>query len=198
MDIAFLVDGSDSTRRGFPEIRDFLYNIITNLNVGINNDRISIIQYSNVAVANFYLNSFLRKEDVLNAVKVLSHKGGRPLNTGSALLYVKENIFISASGSRHKEGIPQILILLTSGKSKDSISEAASALKKSGVLIYGIGGKYSDSYELHTVSSENKVLSLADFSELPKIQTQLLEAMKAIPSYNKKEFIGKCNNASAQ
>ncbi|XP_016407704.1 collagen alpha-3(VI) chain-like [Sinocyclocheilus rhinocerous] len=188
-DIAFLVDGSDSTRRGFPEIRDFLYNIITHLNAGINNDRISIIQYSNVPVANFYLNSFLRKEDVLNAVKVLSHKGGRPLNTGSALLYVKENIFISASGSRHKEGIPQILILLTSGKSRDSISEAASALKKSGVLIYGIGGKYSDSYELHTVSSENKVLSLADFSELPKIQTQLLEAMKAIPSYNKKEFI---------
>ncbi|XP_058642214.1 collagen alpha-3(VI) chain-like [Onychostoma macrolepis] len=188
-DIAFLVDGSDSTRRGFPEIRDFLYNIITNLNVGINNDRISIIQYSNVAVANFYLNSFLRKEDALNAVKVLSHKGGRPLNTGSALLYVKENIFISTSGSRHKEGIPQILILLTSGKSRDSISEAASALKKSGVLIYGIGGKYSDSYELQTVSSENKVLSLADFSELPKIQTQLLEAMKAIPSYNKKEFI---------
>uniref|UniRef100_A0A8C2FAL1 Collagen, type VI, alpha 3 n=1 Tax=Cyprinus carpio TaxID=7962 RepID=A0A8C2FAL1_CYPCA len=197
-DIAFLVDGSDSTRRGFPEIRDFLYNIITNLSVGVNNDRISIIQYSNVAVTNFYLNSFLRKEDVLNAVKVLSHKGGRPLNTGSALQYVKENIFISASGSRHKEGIPQILILLTSGKSRDSISEAASALKKSGVLIYGIGGKYSDSYELHTVSSENKVLSLADFSELPKIQTQLLEAIKAIPSYNKKEFIGKCNNASAQ
>uniref|UniRef100_A0A9J7YWS8 VWFA domain-containing protein n=1 Tax=Cyprinus carpio carpio TaxID=630221 RepID=A0A9J7YWS8_CYPCA len=188
-DIAFLVDGSDSTRRGFPEIRDFLYNIITNLSVGVNNDRISIIQYSNVAVTNFYLNSFLRKEDVLNAVKVLSHKGGRPLNTGSSLQYVKENIFISASGSRHKEGIPQILILLTSGKSRDSISEAASALKKSGVLIYGIGGKYSDSYELHTVSSENKVLSLADFSELPKIQTQLLEAIKAIPSYNKKEFI---------
>ncbi len=192
------MDGSDSTRRGFPEIRDFLYNIITSLNVGINNDRISIIQYSNVAVANFYLNSFLRKEDVLNAVKVLSHKGGRPLNTGSALLYIMENIFISTSGSRHKEGIPQILILLTSGKSRDSISEAASALKKSGVLIYGIGGKYSDSYELHKVSSENKVLSLADFSELPKIQTQLLDAMKSLPSYNKKEFIGKCNNASAQ
>ncbi|XP_077071236.1 collagen alpha-3(VI) chain-like [Siphateles boraxobius] len=188
-DIAFLVDGSDSTRRGFPEIRDFLYNIITNVNVGIDNDRISIIQYSNVAVANFYLNSFLRKEDVLNAVKVLSHKGGRPLNTGFALRYVKENIFISASGSRHKEGTPQILILLTSGKSRDSISEAAFALKKNGVIIYGIGGKYSDSDELQTISSENNVLSLADFSELSKIQVQLLEAMKSNPSYNKKELI---------
>jgi len=195
-DIAFLVDGSDSTRRGFTEIRDFLYNIITNVNVGIDNDRIAIIQYSNVAVANFYFNSFLRKEDVLNAVKVLSHKGGRPLNTGFALQYVKENIFISASGSRHKEGTPQILILLTSGKSRDSISEAAFALKKNGVIIYGIGGKYSDSDELQTISSENNVLPLADFSELPKIQVQLLEAMKSNPSYNKSELIGKCNTAS--
>lgn len=195
-DIAFLVDGSDSTRRGFPEIRDFLYNFITNLNVGIDNDRISIIQYSNVAVANFYLNSFLRKEDVLNAVKMLSHKGGRPLNTGSALRYVKENIFISASGSRHKDGTPQILILLTSGKSRDSISEEAFALKENGVLIYGIGGKYSDSDELQTISSENNVLSLADFRELPKIQVQLLEAMKANANYNKTELIGKCNTAS--
>ncbi|XP_051999192.1 uncharacterized protein col6a3 [Xyrauchen texanus] len=185
-DIAFLVDGSDNTRRGFQEICDFLYNIITNLNVGTDNDRIAVVQYSNVAVANFYFNSFSRKEDVLNAVNVLSHKGGRPLNTGSALRYVKENIFSSSSGCRHKEGIPQILILLTSGRSRDRISEAASALKELGVLIVGIGVKYSDS-ELHDISSENHVLSFADFSELPKIQAQLLEAMK--PSDYKKESI---------
>lgn len=185
------MDGSDSIRRGFPEIRDFLYNFISNLNVGIDKDRIAIIQYSNVAVTNFYLNSFLRKEDVLNAVKVLSHKGGRPLNTGSALRYVKENIFISASGSRQKEGIPQILILLTGGKSRDNISEAAFALKQNGILIYGIGGQYSDSNELYKISSENKVLSLNDFSELPKIQAELLEAFKYNMNYNKKEQVGK-------
>ncbi|XP_067300916.1 collagen alpha-3(VI) chain-like [Pseudorasbora parva] len=144
--------------------------IVESLNVEEDLDRVAVVQ----------------KEDVLNAVKVLSHKGGRPLNTGSALLYVKENIFISASGSRHKEGTPQILILLTSGKSKDNISEAAFALKKNGVFIYGIGGKYSD---LHTISSENNMFSLADFSELPKIQVQLLEAMKANPSNNKNELI---------
>ncbi|XP_073668018.1 collagen alpha-3(VI) chain-like [Paramisgurnus dabryanus] len=188
-DIAFLVDGSDSTRRGFQEIRNFLYNVITNLNVGIDMDRISIIQYSNVAVANFYLNSFIRKDDVLNRVKVLSHKGGRPLNTGSALRYVKDNIFTSSSGSRHKEGIPQILILLTNGTSRDNISEAASSLKEHGVLILGIGAKDSDSEELHKISSENQVLSFTEFSELPKIQAQLLEAMKPDPTNSEKVLL---------
>uniref|UniRef100_A0A9J8C0M8 VWFA domain-containing protein n=1 Tax=Cyprinus carpio carpio TaxID=630221 RepID=A0A9J8C0M8_CYPCA len=164
-DIAFLVDGSDSTRRGFPEIRDFLYNIITNLSVGVNNDRISIIQYSNVAVTNFYLNSFLRKEDVLNAVKVLSHKGGRPLNTGSSLQYVKENIFISASGSRHKEGIPQILILLTSGKSRDSISEAASALKKSGYVLSFLISLFNICFIAQSERQRKDVVFLLDGSD---------------------------------
>ncbi|KAI7808924.1 putative collagen alpha-3VI chain [Triplophysa rosa] len=188
-DIAFLVDGSDSTRRGFQEIRDFLYNIITTLNVGIDADRISVIQYSNVALANFYLNSFIRKDDVLNAVKVLSHKGGRPLNTGSALRYVKENIFTSSSGSRHKERIPQILILLTNGRSRDNISESASSLKENGVLILGIGGKDAYSDELHRTSSENHVLSFAEFSELPKLQPQLLEAIKLDHTKNKKPLM---------
>lgn len=187
----FLVDGSDSTRRGFQEIRDFLYNIITNLNVGIDADRISVIQYSNVALANFYLNSFIRKDDVLNAVKVLSHKGGRPLNTGSALRYVKENIFKSSSGSRHKERIPQILILLTNGRSRDNISESALSLKENGVLILGIGGKDAYSEELHRISSENHVVSFAEFSELPKLQSQLLEAMKLYHTKNKKPLMGK-------
>lgn len=187
----FLVDGSDSTRRGFQEIRDFLYNIITNLNVGIDADRISVIQYSNVALANFYLNSFIRKDDVLNAVKVLSHKGGRPLNTGSALRYVKENIFKSSSGSRHKERIPQILILLTNGRSRDNISESALSLKENGVLILGIGGKDAYSDELHRISSENHVVSFAEFSELPKLQSQLLEAMKLYHTKNKKPLMGK-------
>nr|XP_055072087.1 collagen alpha-3(VI) chain-like isoform X1 [Misgurnus anguillicaudatus] len=188
-DIAFLVDGSDSTRRGFQEIRNFLYNVITNLNVGIDMDRISIIQYSNVAVANFYLNSFIRKDDVLNRVKVLSHKGGRPLNTGSALRYVKDDIFTSSSGSRQKEGIPQILILLTNGRSRDNISEAASSLKEHGVIIFGIGAKDSDSEELHKISSENQVLSFAEFSELPNIQAQLLEAMKPDPTNREKVLL---------
>lgn len=169
------MDGSDNTRRGFQEIRAFVYDVIASLPVGVNDDRISVIQYSNVAVANFYLNSFSRKEDVLNAVKGLTHRGGRPLNTGSALSFVKNNIFTSSSGSRQAEGVPQLLILLTSGKSKDSTLEPAKILKNFGVSITGIGTKNSDRHELEKISSEKTPYFVDDIAYLSKIQKQLIE-----------------------
>uniref|UniRef100_A0AAR2J3Z0 VWFA domain-containing protein n=1 Tax=Pygocentrus nattereri TaxID=42514 RepID=A0AAR2J3Z0_PYGNA len=187
LDIAFLVDGSDNTRRGFQALRDFLYNVIANLAVGVNNDRISVIQYSNVPVANFYLNSFSKKEDVLSAVKGLTHRGGRPLNTGSALRYVTNNIFVTSSGSRHTEGLPQILIMLTSGKSKDNTEEPANILKNNGVSIIGIGTQNSDSNEIKNISSEKESFSVADFTYLPNIQEQVEAAIKTISLRKKDE-----------
>uniref|UniRef100_A0AAY5ERZ3 VWFA domain-containing protein n=1 Tax=Electrophorus electricus TaxID=8005 RepID=A0AAY5ERZ3_ELEEL len=177
-DIAFLVDGSDNAREGFQALRDFLYNFIANLTVGINDDRIAVIQYSNEAVTNFYLNSFSRKEDVLYAVKGLIHKGGRPLNTGSALRYVKNNIFVSSSGSRRSKGVPQILILMTAGKSRDNITEAANNLKSLGVSIIGIGTQKSNSEEIRIISTKQKSFFLKDFTYLPKTKQQLVAAMR--------------------
>lgn len=177
-DIAFLIDGSDNTRRGFQALRDFLYNIISNITVGVNENRIAIIQYSNVAVANFHLNSFLRKEDVLNAVKGLTHKGGRPLNTGAALWYVKNNIFSVASGSRKHEGLPQMLILLSGEKSKDRIDEPVTALKREGVSIIGIGTQSSDAQVLQNISDEITTFFVDDYNDLPNINEKVVAAMK--------------------
>uniref|UniRef100_A0A3B4EGC7 VWFA domain-containing protein n=1 Tax=Pygocentrus nattereri TaxID=42514 RepID=A0A3B4EGC7_PYGNA len=193
-DIVFLIDGSDDVRNHFTALReflatlrDFLYNVIANLAVGVNNDRISVIQYSNVPVANFYLNSFSKKEDVLSAVKGLTHRGGRPLNTGSALRYVTNNIFVTSSGSRHTEGLPQILIMLTSGKSKDNTEEPANILKNNGVSIIGIGTQNSDSNEIKNISSEKESFSVADFTYLPNIQEQVEAAIKTISLRKKDE-----------
>ena len=177
----FLLDASDNTQAGFRAVRDFLYKLIGKLNVGENNDRIAVVQFSITAVANFYLNSFLRKEDMLNFVKGLSHKGGRPLNTGTAFTFVKENVFQTSAGSRHLEGVRQILILLSSGQSKDTVDEPASSLKNSGVIVLSIGTRSSDSGELERISQDpSYVLKVSDFTDLPSIQEQLLSAMRTV------------------
>uniref|UniRef100_A0A8C7CLH3 VWFA domain-containing protein n=1 Tax=Oncorhynchus kisutch TaxID=8019 RepID=A0A8C7CLH3_ONCKI len=180
-DIVFLLDGSDNTRKEFPAIRDFLHKIIENLNVEENNDRVAVVQFSNLAVAHFYLNSFLRKEDMLKSVRGLSHKGGRPLNTGAALKFVKENVFTSSSGSRYLEGVKQILILISSGRSRDNVEAPASALKEHGVLVFGIGTQSSDSRELQNISFDpSYALSVSEFTDLPNIHQQLLSAMSTV------------------
>ena len=177
----FLLDGSDGTRNGFPAMRDFVQRTVEKLNVGVNKDRVSVVQYGRDQEVHFYLNTYTTKDDVLDTVKGLRHRGGRPLNTGAALQYVRDNVFTASSGSRRLEGVPQILILLNGGRSFDSVDAPASALKELGVSVFGIGTRTSDSRELQKISSEpSYALSVSEFTDLPNIQEQLLSSMTRV------------------
>ena len=180
-DIVFLLDGSDGTRNGFPAMRDFVERVVEKLNVGENKDRVSVVQYSTDAEVHFYLNTYTTREDIVDSVRGLRYRGGRPLNTGAALQYVRENVFTSSSGSRRQEGVPQMLILLTGGRSDDNVDTPASALKQQGVFVIGIGTSSSDIRELKTISYDPSLaLSVSEFTELPSVQEQLSSVMRKV------------------
>lgn len=162
-------------------MRDFIRTVVEKLNVGENNDRVSVAQYSGDAEANFYLNTYNTKEDILDTVSGLTHKGGRPVNTGAALQYVRDNVFTASSGSRRQEGVPQLLILVNGGRSSDSVDTPAAALKQLGITVLGIGTRNSDHGQLQKISSKpNYALSVSDFSDLPNIQEQLSSAISTV------------------
>ena len=180
-DIVFLLDGSNGTRNGFPAMRDFVERVVEKLNVGENKDRVSVVQFSIDAEVHFYLNTYTTREDIVDSVRGLRYRGGRPLNTGAALQYVRENVFTSSSGSRRQEGIPQMLILLTGGRSDDNVDTPASALKQQGVFVIGIGTSSSDIRELKTISYDPSLaLSVSEFTELPSVQEQLSSVMSKV------------------
>ena len=177
-DIVFLLDGSDSTRNGFPAMRDFVEKVVEKLNVGEDNDRVSVIQYGRDADVSFYLNTYDTKDDVLDAVRGLRHRGGRPLNTGAALEYVRNNVFTDSSGSRRLQGIPQMLILLNGGRSYDNVDTPAAALRDQGIVVFSIGTGRSDRAEMQKIAyNSSYALSLSDFSDLPNAQEQLSSVM---------------------
>uniref|UniRef100_A0A3Q1CYE7 VWFA domain-containing protein n=1 Tax=Amphiprion ocellaris TaxID=80972 RepID=A0A3Q1CYE7_AMPOC len=180
-DIVFLLDGSDGTRNGFPAMRDFVERVVEKLSVGENRDRVSVVQYSRDAEVHFYLNTHNKREDVVDSVRGLRHRGGRPLNTGAALQYVRDNVFTNSSGSRRLQGVPQMLVLLTGGRSADSVDAPASALKQQGVFVIGIGTRTSDSRELQKISHEpSYALSVSEFTDLPNVQEQLSSVMSTV------------------
>ena len=177
----FLLDGSDGTRNGFPAMIDFVQKVVDRLDVGENKDRVSVAQYSRDAEVHFYLNTYTTKTDIVDTVRGLRHRGGRPLNTGAALQYVRDNVFTASSGSRRLEGVPQMLILLNGGRSFDNVDTPASALKEQGIVVFGIGSRSSDSRELQRISYEpSYAFAVSEFTDLPNVQEQLSSAMSTV------------------
>lgn len=180
-DVVFLLDGSDGTRNGFPAMRDFVERVVGKLNVGPNDDRVSVVQYSRDPEVNFYLNTYTTKEDIVDSVRGLNHRGGIPLNTGAALRYVRDNVFTNSSGSRRLQGVPQMLILLNGGKSSDNVDTPASALRQQGIFVIGIGTRNSDRSELQKISHEPRyALSVPEFTDLPGVQEQLSTVLSTV------------------
>lgn len=174
----FLLDGSDKTRTGFPEIKRFVKGIVESLSVGENQDRVSVVQFADNTEVNFDLNSHKAKNDVLNAIDNLRHKGGRHLNIGAALQFLRHSVFTSSMGSRRLEGVPQMLILLCTQPSTDHVRSHALALKEHEIVSVGVGVGDAKLSELEMIAfNPGFTYKVTDFTKLPSIQSQLLASL---------------------
>lgn len=175
----FLIDGSDDSQRRFPDITDFVQRIVRDLSVGPDSDHVAVVQYSSTAEINFNLSRYVTEDDVLKAVDGLTHKGGYPKNSGAALQYVRDYVFTPESGSRIQQGVPQILILLSGGRSGDDIRTSVRLLKEMGVSIVAIGTSDADTLELQTISHEPRyALSVTDYEELSTVKQDVLSLLR--------------------
>lgn len=174
----FLLDGSEDTRAGFEWIRGFIKKMIENLNIEENGDRVALVQYSREARANFYLNSYSTKNDMLNVLQFLKHKRGRPLNTGAALQFLKDNVFIASSGSRFSEGVPQILYIFSGGRSNDDVRAVSQVLRDSNIKVIAVGTQNADTLELQTVSfTPAHAFPVSDFRNIESVHDKLILSM---------------------
>ncbi|XP_048455098.1 collagen alpha-3(VI) chain-like isoform X3 [Rhincodon typus] len=179
-DIVFLIDGSANVGSTyFPVLRDFIGNIIEALNIGPDQVQVAVAQYSDDPQVAFYLNSYSRKDELLSHVNGLRLKGGRTLNTGAALEYVINNMFSKLTGSRKEEGIPQILVLATAGKSQDDVKASAQALAQAGILTIAVGINKAEAAELQRITfSENLAYRVNDFNALDTIRQAVTSSAK--------------------
>ncbi|MGH0126139.1 UNVERIFIED_CONTAM: hypothetical protein FKN15_073539, partial [Acipenser sinensis] len=143
-DVVFLVDGSKGMGdKMFRQVKTFLNKVVQQLDVQANKYRIGVSQFSDDAQAEVLLNTFKGKNQVLNHIKKnLVYKAEREgeLKTGVAIKHAYNVHFKESSGSRRAEGIPQFLVIITSGSSKyDQFQQAVTLVKKHGVKIVPIG-----------------------------------------------------------
>ncbi|XP_010221222.1 PREDICTED: collagen alpha-6(VI) chain [Tinamus guttatus] len=138
-DIVFLVDESSKIgSKNFQLIRTFLLKVVNALDIGSSNVRVGLVLYSNEPRLEFTLDTFKNKLEILNYLKNLPYRGGQPY-TGRAIEFLRKMVFTKEAGSRQKQGVQQIAVVITDGRSLDNYIEPASKLRRKGVTVYAVG-----------------------------------------------------------
>ncbi|XP_036756978.2 collagen alpha-3(VI) chain isoform X3 [Manis pentadactyla] len=175
-DVVFLIDGSEGVRSGFPLLKEFVQRVVESLDVGPDRVRVAVVQYSDRTRPEFYLNSFMDQQSVVDAIRSLTLLGGPTPNTGAALDFVLRNILIGSAGSRMAEGVPQLLIVLTADRSGDDVWGPSVVLKRGGAVPIGIGVGNADITELQTISFiPDFAVAIPTFRQLGTVQQVVTE-----------------------
>uniref|UniRef100_A0A087XJL2 Collagen type VI alpha 6 chain n=1 Tax=Poecilia formosa TaxID=48698 RepID=A0A087XJL2_POEFO len=179
-DIVFIVDESGSiTVQNFQLVRSFLYSIISGLEIDPNRVRVGIVLYNEHPTAQVYLNTFKQKTELLNFVKILPYRGGGT-NTGAALNFTRENVFITEKGSRKDKGVEQVAVVITDGESQDNLSQAAAELRRAGVTVYSVGVQNANEEELRQIAShppQKHVFMVDSFARLKSLEQYLQKTL---------------------
>uniref|UniRef100_A0A8C3RP78 Collagen alpha-1(XX) chain n=1 Tax=Chelydra serpentina TaxID=8475 RepID=A0A8C3RP78_CHESE len=168
-DIVLLVDGSWSIgRSNFKLVKAFLSTLVSPFNIARDKIRIGLSQYSSDPRTEWNLNTYVTRDEVLEAVRNLRYKGGNTF-TGLALSHVLEQNLKPEAGAR--SDAVKLVILLTDGKSQDDVNLSAQTLKNMGIEIFAIGVKNADEAELRQVASEPLELTVYNVLDFPLLSS---------------------------
>lgn len=175
-DVVFIIDESGSIgSANFRLMRSFLHSLVSGLHVASNRVRVGIVMYNVEPMAQVYLNTFKDKSELLDFIKILPYHGGGT-NTGAALNFTLQEVFIRERGSRKELGVQQVAVVITDGKSQDDVSSPAANLRRAGVTVYAVGVKDADKAQLDQIASypTNKHTFIVDsFSKLKTLEASL-------------------------
>lgn len=176
--LVFLVDGSGSIeaqgRGNFQRAKDFIIALVNTFEVGRDKVNVATVLYAAGFSIIHRLNTYYRKEDVVQAIQRMPYPSGGTL-TGLGLNAIRSEIFKNL-GDRSQ--LPKVVVVLTDGLSQDSVIEPARRLREIGVTVISIGvGCCFYRPQLNEIASDpdaNHVFEVS-FTNLPQIQETLRE-----------------------
>uniref|UniRef100_F7A5C3 VWFA domain-containing protein n=1 Tax=Monodelphis domestica TaxID=13616 RepID=F7A5C3_MONDO len=130
-----------------------LRKIIHTLIIGPNKVRVGLVLYSDEPRLEFGLNTFLSQSEILSHLNKLPFIGGKT-KTGAALDFLRNTVFTQQKGSRYRQGVQQLAVVITEGYSQDEVDRPASLLRRAGVTVFAVGTlKASGSRDLNKIAS---------------------------------------------
>ncbi|XP_051818300.1 collagen alpha-4(VI) chain-like [Antechinus flavipes] len=170
-DILFLVDGSERVRsRDFEKMKEFVRQMVNRSDIGPDKVHVGLLQFSSVPQEEFQLDTYFSKMDILGAISDMVQMKEDTL-LGSALSFASF-YFDRPKGGR--PNVPQYLILLIDGESKDAVKTPAKALRDQGIKIFAIGAHKANNFQLLEVTgAQDKVYYEENFDSLLFLEKEI-------------------------
>ncbi|XP_029697630.1 integrin alpha-11 isoform X3 [Takifugu rubripes] len=135
MDIVIVLDGSNSI---YPwhEVQGFLINILRKFYIGPGQTQVGVVQYGSSVVHEFSLGEYQTVEEVVDAAKSISQRGGEETRTALGINVARSEAF--RRGGR--PGAQKVMIVITDGESHDSpqLLQAVADSERDNITMYAI------------------------------------------------------------
>lgn len=144
-DIIFLLDSSESLDSpDYNRLKGFIKYVVSKVFIGESKVRIGLMQFSKQQKMEFSLNEFSQQHQILTAIDGLEQMKESTF-IGIALTEVSRYFEPDLGG---RPGVKQTLIVLTDGRSQDSVKTPAEDLRNKGVTLFAMGLKNSNYKQL--------------------------------------------------
>ncbi|CAC5402101.1 unnamed protein product [Mytilus coruscus] len=170
-DLLFVIDTSQSNSNNINQSKDFVYNLVSKLTLGINEFQVAVITFSSNPTIEFDFNDFDNdKTSILLSIQTIK-AGNRSTNIIKAL-NLAEAVLRNCSMGARGNGIMQFVVLLTDGlfsdRNQNSINNAATDFRNNGgrILSVGIGDSISHTNLLKMSGRGDYVFHFPDVEEI--------------------------------
>lgn len=163
--------------QNFEHVRHFLLSTTRALHqVGGDKFRFALVQYNTRPKTEFKLNTYPSPQGALSHIQDMSYSGGGT-RTALGLDFLIRAHMNSASGSRAADGVAQMVVVLTDGRSQDDVTEPARVLHLAEVEVFAVGVQDALDSELREMASKpyhSHVFSVESFLLLKDIIQDLV------------------------
>ncbi|CAI9721272.1 type VI, alpha [Octopus vulgaris] len=175
-DIIFALDTSASVdEHSYKLMLTFVHRMVQSFDIGKDDVRVGLVTFSDNSVLEFHLNKYFNASELDKAISNVKYKAGST-NTADALRYIRTISLLPQNGNR--PNIPNIVIVVTDGKSNVPASTASEAMKLkklATVFSIGIGSQalYRELKDISTDPDADHVFTVSNFKALEKIRAAL-------------------------
>ncbi|XP_008067980.1 collagen alpha-5(VI) chain [Carlito syrichta] len=165
-DVVFLCDGSDRVSdSAFVTMTAFLADLVDNFDIQSQRIQVGMAQFGSHYQQMIGLKNSTTRAQWRARVQAIPKSGGRP-RMDLALRYVS-GMFSLSAGGRRNAGVPQALVVITSGKPSHPVADAVRALRDLGicVLVLGVGDVRKEAL-LPIARNSGKILTFKNFDKL--------------------------------